>query len=191
MTPAPFPEPITADQLLAMPDDGNLYELVQGRLLRLPPSSWLSSVVATALGILAGGFVREHRLGLCGGEQGGIRLAWNPDTVRAPDFSFVRRERLPDGGIRPGYFDGAPDLVAEVLSPSDRYADVARKVQEYLDAGVRMIWVIDPDARSAVIYRPGHPPRIIGSDGALDGEEILPGFRLPLSELWEGLASPQ
>lgn len=188
MTSLPASRLITADELYSMPDDGKFYELVHGRLITVPPSSWLSSLVATTLATIVNVFVRQQNLGWCAGEQGGVKLASNPDFVRAPDLSFVRRERLPAEGVRAGYFDGPPDLAAEVLSPSDRYADVARKVQEYLDAGVRLVWVIDPAARSAVVYRPGRPPRIVSGDGALDGEDVLPGFSVPLAHLWEGLA---
>src|SRR5262249_20593850 len=118
MTSAPMPELMTAEQLMALPDDGNQYELDAGRLIVMPPSSVLSSMVASRLGARAGIFIDQHDLGYYAGEGGGWRLARNPDTVRAPDFCFVRKERA--GIIPPGYFPGTPDLVVEVLSPSDR-----------------------------------------------------------------------
>lgn len=182
MTASPVPEPITAEQLLAMPDDGNFYELDEGRLIFVPPSAFKSSQVAMLVGFLLLQFVRERNLGVVGGEQGGVVLRRGPDTVRAPDVSFIRRERMVDTGR--GYFSGAPDVAVEVLSPSDRYTAVARKVSQYLAAGVRLVWVIDPYARTAAIYRPGQEVEELSEDGVLDGEDVIPGFCLPLSEIW-------
>jgi Uma2 family endonuclease len=173
---------MTAEELLEMPDDGNFYELDEGRLIQMPPSAFRFSQVAYRLGSRIAVFVDQHGLGIYAGEQGGVRLRRNPDTVRAPDFSFVRRERAMDTGR--GYFPGAPDLVVEALSPSGRYTAVARKVAQYLAAGVRLVWVIDPEHRTAAVYRANGEVIELGEDGVLDGEDVLPGFTLPLSEIW-------
>lgn len=178
---------MTASQLAMLPDDGMMYELVQGRLVQMPPSSFLSSAVAVAIAVLLDGFVRPRRLGVVGGADGGVRLATNPDTVRAPDVSFVRRERLPGGRLVPGYFEGAPDLAVEVLSPSDRWPKVLTKVEEYLAAGVRLVWVIDPETRTAFVFRPGRSHVAVPEDGMLDGDDVLPGFTLSLARLWASL----
>jgi Uma2 family endonuclease len=133
---------------------------------------------------LIGNFVAEHRLGVVGGADFGILLARGPDTVRAPDVVFYRADRLPAGGIPSTYWELAPDLAVEVLSPSDRRGKVLKKVGEYLDAGTHLVWVVDPRRRTAVVYRPEGEPTILGADGILDGEDVLPGFRLALAEVW-------
>ncbi len=177
----------TAEEFLDRPGDGNMYELVEGKVVRVPPGFFASSVVAATLAGSIGAFVHTHRLGICGGEGGGVRTRSGPDTVRAPDFTFISKDRLPPGGIPPRWYPTAADLVGEILSPTDRFVNVVRKVQEYLAASVRLVWVIHPSERSAIVFRPIAEPRILGGDAALDGEDVLPGFSLALSELWEGL----
>ena len=175
---------MTAEDLLRLPDDGDQYELSQGRLIRMPPASYKSSLVAGNIYGLVWTFVRARNLGICAMADGGMRLASDPDTVRAPGVSFVRAERLPAGGIVPGYWDGAPDLAVDVLSPSNRFGNVQRTVQEYLDAGTRLVWVVDPEARNVTVYRPGGRWTFVGENGTLDGEDVLPGFTLTLMEIW-------
>lgn len=102
MADAPTAVLLTADDLLALPDDGNRYELVAGRLVCMPPASYRSGVVALNLGAVMTAFVRQHRLGVCSGADGGVQLREQPDTVRAPDISFIRGERLPPDGILDG-----------------------------------------------------------------------------------------
>jgi Uma2 family endonuclease len=84
-----------------------------------------------------------------------------------------------------GFFPGWRDFAIEVLSPSDRFAQTVRKVQQYLRAGTRLVWVLDPEARTVVTFRPGQEiPEIVGPDGTLSGDSVLPGFTLSLMELW-------
>ncbi len=188
MTASPAPGSVmTADELERLPDDGHMYELDEGRLVVLSPAAYWSGIVAAALGSVIGPFIRLHRLGTFAGPDGGLLLARAPDTVRAPDFSYVRRERLTGGVPRRGFFAGAPDFAIEVLSPTDRFAAVSRKVHQYLAAGTLLVWVVDPDARTVVIFRPGQVPRIVGEDGVLDGEDLLPGFSLDLAAFWAEL----
>ncbi len=144
------------------------------------------AVIAMRIAIRVGGFIEQHGLGICGGADFGFLLASDPDTVRVPDFGFVRTERVPAGGIpASGFWPGAPDLAVEVFSPSNRFTNVLEKVYEYLDAGTRLVWVIEPEARKAMVFRPGGaPPATVGEDGALDGEDVLPGFTLPLAQIW-------
>lgn len=184
MTKAPVAPLLTADDLLALPDDGSRYELVEGKLICMPPASYRSGVVALNLGSAITMYVRQHRLGICSGADGGVRLRAEPDTVRAPDISFIRTDRVPPEGLEAGYFPGAPDLAVEVLSPSDRYPEVQRKVQEYLDAGTPLVWVLDPESRSATVMRADGRSTYLGSDGLLDGEDILPGLRIALTDVW-------
>lgn len=184
MSDAPAARLVTAEELALLPDDGDRYELVEGRLIRMPPASFLSSVIAATILRILGTFVREHRLGICAGADGGVRLKPNPDTVRAPEVSFVRAERIPVSGLQSGYWPGAPDLAIDVLSQSDRYPEVQRKVQEYFDAGTWLVWVVDPESRTATVLHADVRSKFLGPEEVLDGEDVLSGFRLPLGEVW-------
>ena len=173
---------MTAEELMALPDDGNRYELEEGRLITMPPSGWKSSRLGVRFAVKLGGYIDAHGLGEYAGADGGIRLARNPDTVRAPDFTFVSNERVSDPGQ--GYYEGAPDLVVEVLSPSDRWATLRRKATRYIEAGVRLVWLVDPERRRAEVYRADGTMDRLTADGILDGEDVLPGYTLPLSKMW-------
>jgi Uma2 family endonuclease len=175
-------ELLTIEDLLRLPDDGQFHELDEGRLVCMPPAAFVSSQVALLLVIRLGSYVLQHGLGILAGADGGVVLGRNPDTVRAPDISFIRAERVVDTGR--GYFEGAPDLAVEVLSPSDRYSAVSRKVSQYLAAGTRLVWVVDPFNRTVAVYRPGREVIELPEDGTLDGEDVVPGFRLALTEIW-------
>jgi Uma2 family endonuclease len=113
----------------------------------------------------------------------GLLLGRDPDTVRAPDLAYYRENvRLEE--ISPGLAKRLPDLVMEVLSPSDRLGMVMRKVQQYLRAGIAMVWVVDGESRNVTVYRAGREPRVLEQNEVLDGEEVLPGFTCPVSELF-------
>lgn len=126
-------------------------------------------------------FVERQDLGRVFAQDTGFRIARDPDTVRAPDVAFVARDRLsriPDVG----YAELAPDWVAEILSPGDRPGEVLEKVGQWLSAGARLVWVLDPVAQRARVYRADGTVSTLGADDELDGEEVLPGFRCPLRD---------
>lgn len=181
---APSPRLLTAADLLQMPDDGNQYELVEGRLLCMGGTSTRPAAVAFNIGLEVGGFVKQHRLGLCGGADWGMLLTSKPDTVRVPDVAFVRADRIPPSGLPNGFWPGAPDLAVEVRSPSNRFPDILRKIADYLDAGTRLVWQIDPERRTAMAFREEGITAVAGADGVLDGEDVLPGFSLSLAQIW-------
>jgi Uma2 family endonuclease len=119
-------------------------------------------------------------------EGAGYVIHTNPDTVRAPDVGFLRRERLPVGDIPTDFFAGAPDLAVEVISPRDRLSDVLEKTKEYLAAGTQCVWVIHPRERTVTIYQHNTAsPVIIGESDILRGEPVIPGFRVPVSEIFQ------
>ena len=184
MTAVPLPRLMTADELMELPDDGTLYELSRGMLVCMSPSSYGPSRVAGRVIARAGTFIDEHELGDYGSAEGGFFLAANPDTVRAPDFWFVRAERVPPGDNPEGFYQGPPDLAVEVLSPSDRFHNVMLKVRDYLDAGTPLVWVLDPKSKVTAVFRSGQPVRFLDEDGVLDGEDVLPGFSLPLRDVF-------
>jgi Uma2 family endonuclease len=146
------------------------------------PAGLAHGVVAARLGEHVAAFVRLHALGLVVAAETGFTLARDPDTVRAPDVGFIRRDRVPDPLPR-GYAPMAPDLVVEVLSPDDRPGEVLAKVADWLRAGTSLIWVVDPIRRSARVYRADGTESFADGDAALDGEDVLRGFVLPLAAI--------
>ena len=173
---------MTAEELLRTRIPGKRTELVRGTLVVTePPGTW-HGIVSARLAIRIGQHVLAAHAGEVAGQDTGFRIESDPDTVRAPDVAFVSHERL--AGVSPhGYAAIAPDLAVEVLSPNDRPADVLTKVSDWLRAGVRLVWVIDPDRRIARVHRADGTIDVVREDGALDGEGVLPGFRCVLGEL--------
>lgn len=177
-------EPTTADSLLRMPDDGYRYELVGGELVRDSPAGGEHGLIAHRLGRLLGNWAQEQRAGVVLAAETGFKLRTDPDTVRAPDVSFVANERIPAEGVPRGFWEGAPDLAVEVLSPDDRMVDVLAKVRDYLDAGVRQVWIVAPQSETVTIYRSFREVRVLAEDDDLAGADPVDGFRCSLRELF-------
>ena len=175
---------MTANELFRLPDDGMRHELVRGELLtKAPPGGEHGELSATISASLVP-YVRSNRLGRVFVETGFL-LATDPDTVRSPDVSFVSRER-PEAATRiRGYIPGAPDLAVEVISPNDLYTEVAETVAEYLERGTRMVLVVNPQRPDVAVHRPGQPVRILTIDDVINGEDVVPGWSLPVRELFE------
>ena len=129
------------------------------------------------------GFVRSHKLGTVYVESGYI-LRRGPDTVRGPDISFLSRERAAAVRGRRGFAPFAPDMAVEIRSPSNTTAEIAAKTNEYLEAGTRLVWVVDPPSQTVRVHEPGRAPRAVPAEGVLHGGDVLPGFTLPLAELF-------
>ena len=174
--------PMTADELLRLRLPHNRAELVRGALVVREPAGYRHGRVAMNLAIRLGAYLERTPAGQLFAAETGFTLARGPDTVRAPDIAFVRRERLPDPEPA-GFPDLAPDLVVEVLSPDDRSGDVLAKVADWLSAGTRLVWVVDPGRRVARVYRVDGTEAIIAADEALDGQEVLPGFSCSLAAI--------
>jgi len=173
---------LTAEELERISIPGKVTELVRGRLIvREPPGTW-HGAVAAQLTCLLGTFVHHRGLGMVFSQDTGFKIGTNPDTVRAPDVAFVARERVWVIRMR-GYAQLAPDLLAEVLSPDDRPGEVLAKVADWLAAGTKIVWVVDPERRDARVYRQDGSLSVFGSDGSLDGEDVLPGFTCPLKDV--------
>jgi Uma2 family endonuclease len=176
---------LTAEEFAALPEplDGSRQELVKGVVIAMPPPSTYPGVCCNRIGRKIGNFADERNLGFVANNDSGVILERDPDTVRGPDVAFWSRERLPELPAQ-GYVGIAPDLVVEVLSPSDLFPRVLRKVQQYLQAGVRLIWIVVPDDRSVTIFRPGAPEVILGERDTLTGGDVLPGFTCLVGELF-------
>jgi Uma2 family endonuclease len=173
--------PATEQDLLNTPKDGRKYELVDGRILAMSPAGKPHGRVCVRLLLELGTFVRDRRLGEVYESSTGFRLEGG--NVRVPDVSFEAEGR--PAGDPGGFGDGAPDLAVEVLSPTDRPRQVMDRVGEYLQSGVRLVWVLDPERRSAVVYRSLAEVRKLGADEFLEGEDVVPGFRCRLADLFD------
>ena len=176
--------PVTAEELLRKPDDGLRYELVKGALRKMPPAGSEHGAIAFNVGRLLGNHVVERRLGQVYAAETGFKLASDPDTVRATDAAFVRKERVDQLGRIKGYFPGAPDLAVEVVSPSDTYRDVIDEVYDWIDAGVRMVLVVDPGCRVVTAYRSRRAVEVLTDEDVVDGGDVVPGWRMPVRDLF-------
>ncbi len=177
--PAPL---LTAAELLALPDDDYRYELVRGRLIRMPPPGSRHGRTVARVTIRLGYFIETQNLGTILNESG-YHLEWGPDTVRAPDVSFISAERLPPDQVPSGYPTLAPDLAVEVLSPSERPGARREKMQDYFAAGTRLVWEIDPAQRTITVYRSAHDRTTLAATDELTAVEVLPGFVCRVGEL--------
>lgn len=185
MTAAPRPGPpptapvVTAGQLAAL-GGGRRRELVDGVVTEVAPAGWGHGLVAATLLGRVFPVVATGRLGRVLAAETGFCLGRDPDTVRAPDLAFVRAGREPADPA--GYAELAPDLVAEVVSPSDSATSVTRKALAWLDAGVAVVWVVDPGSGSVTVYRPD--ALAVLRDGDTLTDPLLPGLALPVRDLW-------
>lgn len=175
---------ITAEEFARMPDppDGSQQELVRGAIITMPPPGERHGVCCMKISRRIGGFVEDNNLGTATCNDSGFITERDPDSVRGPDIAFWSREKLPE--VPEGYIDVAADLVVEVVSPSDRFTRVQRKVSEYLTKGVRLVWVVDPEDRSVAVYREGQKPKVLNENETLSGEDVLSGFTCRIADLF-------
>ena len=176
---------MTAAELLAMPKDDCRHELVKGELITMAPvGKHHGSVVSEVMPSIVA-FIKARDLGKAFTEVGFV-LSTDPDTVRAPDVSFVRKDRL-DIDRSPGYFPFEPDLAIEVVSPNDRYTEVDEKVAEYLAADTRLVVVIDPRRRTIIKHSARGEVTRLGEGDTLTLDDVIPGFELSVDEIFEWL----
>ncbi|MFN2570178.1 MAG: Uma2 family endonuclease [Gemmatimonadales bacterium] len=173
---------MTADDLRRANIPNKRTELVRGVLRVREPAGFLHGQVAMNLGAELRAHVKQTDAGVVLAAETGFKLATNPDTVRAPDVAFVAKGREPPRDAS-GFAALAPDLVVEVLSPDDRPGEVLAKVADWLSAGTRLVWVVDPLRRLTRVYRQDGSETIVGADGSLNGEDVVPGFVCPLATI--------
>jgi len=159
------------------------WELVDGELVEMAPSGRRATRVGVAIARHLGNHVVSRGLGEVSGADGGFVLFPGREVLRVPDAAFVRAERLVEAD-EDGFFRLAPDLAVEVISPTDRMAEVLAKVAMYLEAGVRLVWVADPISRTVTVYAADRSPTVLGEGDELDAGEVLPGFRVAIAELF-------
>jgi Uma2 family endonuclease len=173
----------TAEQLLQEAGRLGCCELVRGELLMMSPAGSRHGAVTLRIATCLANHVDAHRLGQVFAAETGFILARNPDTVRAPDVAFVDRSRL-ETGLPTGYFPGPPDLAVEVLSPDDRPAAVAAKTADWLAAGTRLVWVVDPATRSLAAHAADGTIARLTAPAAVPAGDVVPGFELNLERVF-------
>ncbi|MEP6835078.1 MAG: Uma2 family endonuclease [Gemmatimonas sp.] len=179
---------MTPDEFLVYPLSDVKAELVRGELRVSPPAGGPHGRAGTNLVVLLSVYVNSRKLGAVFADGVGYELAELPRTVRAPDASFVRAERLPQDGIGPGLLKLAPDLAVEVLSPSETAWSIEEKLHDYLACGTSLIWVLDPVRRTVMVVANDAPVHWLRETDALNGGNAVPGFACRVSELFDGVA---
>jgi len=194
---------LRAEEFAALPEVDAREELVRGDVVREPLPAFGHGVAAARVGAILDTWVHRPSPDPSAGPSSdpdsgqsgalspgrvvghcGFVLARDPDTVRGPDVAYVSSERLAAGVTDGPFFEGAPDLAVEILSPSNRPREIAEKIREYLEAGAGRVWVVDPERKTVTVHGPNRSPRTLGPDDVLDGEEVLPGFTAPVAELF-------
>ena len=176
---------LSAEELLRLSTSNACrYELVEGELYEMPPAGAEHGSIAMQIGTLLNAYVRRVESGRVFAAETGFILRRNPDTVRAPDASFVSNDHLPEGGLPRGFMELAPDLAVEVVSPNQTAREVEDKVRTWLEAGTSVVWVIDPANRSVAAHRAGVETITFFEQDALEEDELLPGFVCQVEDLF-------
>ena len=172
-------ELMTIEEFERLPDEADRLELVRGQVIREPPAGFEHGDIGFQVALCLGTFVRQHALGKVLAAETGFVLFDDPPTVRAPDVAFVARDRLPADPR--GFARLAPDLAVEIVSPSNTVPEIQEKVFDYLDAGTKLVWVVEPRGRTVTVYCSRDQIRILTGEQEIDGGEVLPGFRTRVS----------
>ncbi|OLP15723.1 hypothetical protein BST81_24700 [Leptolyngbya sp. 'hensonii'] len=178
----------TDEAFMALPEDGYRYEIVDGELIAVGNSGALHGYVCSTLMILLGGYIRTQKLGVVLDSSTAFKM--KSGNKRSPDIAFFSKERLQGITELPtGFLNGAPDLAVEVLSPGNTVEEIHDKLVEYFENETRLGWVIHPGEHYVLVYRSAEEPdRLLKSVDTLDGEEVIPGFKLPVTELFQKLS---
>ena len=175
----------TEADLLALPEDGYAHELVNGELVMSPKNDFYHGHICSRLLAALVHFNEPRRLGAILDSSTGFWMVNR--NCRAPDISFVSRARLQALGFKRStrsFFPGAPDLAVEILSPNNTRAEIDERLKDFFASGTRLVWVIDPESQLAEVCHSLTERRLVGSGGLLEGEELLPGFRYPIADLF-------
>lgn len=175
---------VTAEDLRELPARDDIrYELIDGELTEVPGATALHGLIAAMVYELIQSFARKHDLGLVFPDGTAYVLSRDPDQVRIPDVSFIAWDQVPTAGVPDRFWEGAPTLAVEVISSSDRAADIHRKMRDYLDAGTQVVWLLWPQQTSVTVCDSGGQCEL-DADDELDGGDVLPGFRARVGDLF-------
>lgn len=176
----------TEEALQSLPEDGFIHEVVDGELVMSPKNDFFHGRICMRLSAALHAFVVEHRLGAVLDSSTGF---WMKNrNCRAPDISFITRERLERLGFKPSerkFFPGAPDLAVEILSPNNTRAEIDARLRDFFSSGTQLVWIINPDTESVEVCRSIQARELIGSGGFLNGDQLLPGFKFPIGDLFK------
>ena len=175
---------LTADDLLRLSGEGLRGELILGVLCKTMPTGQEHGEIVVSLSAALWTFVNPRRLGRLTASDSGVWLERDPDTVREPDIAFFSAEKVPPGTRVTGYAEVVPDLVVEIASPSDSRREVHDKAHMWLNHGVRLVWVVQPETRTIDVYRSDEPIATLGDEDSLDGLDVLPGFSCEVSAVF-------
>ena len=176
---------ITAAELLRLYSEGVRGELIRGELYETMPSGQQHGEIAMQIGHLLLSFVRPRRLGRVMGSDAGVWLERDPDTVREPDVAFFAADKMPPGETVRGYAEAVPNLVVEIASPSNSAREVRNKARMWLSFGVRIVWVVYPDARAVELHTGDGGRRMLAESDTLDGGDVLPGFSCRVGDIFD------
>ena len=177
----------TEAEVQALPEDGFIHEIVDGELVMSPKNDFFHGDICTRLSAALLTFVRSGRLGAVLDSSTGFWM--NNRNCRAPDISFIRKERLQALGFKSNsqnFFPGAPDLAVEVLSPNNTRAEIDERLKDFFGSGTQIAWIINPDTECVEVCHAPDQRKLVGSGADLDGEHLLPGFRYPIADLFKG-----
>lgn len=177
------PALLTGEELFALGNIGRT-ELVQGKIVSMPPTGYPHGIIEGNIGRILGNFVRQHHLGRVLSGEVGIYTRRDPDTVRGADVAYISKERLSQGQSH-SYLDVAPELIVEVLSPGDSWTKVIEKLDEYITIGVQSVWIADPSRQEVFVYHSLTDVTRFTTDDTLFDESILPGLEVSVAEIFE------
>ena len=178
---------LTDEQFMSLPEDSNCYEYVDGELVIVANSGLEHGYLAVTLSCFLTIFVRNHKLGVTCDSSTAFKM--KTGNKRSPDLAFIAKERLQGLKRLPkGFFEGAPDLAVEIISPNNTFEEIHNKLVDYFENGTRLVWVILPDEECVLVYRKPKPSKLLQLEDGLDGEDVIPNFNLPLSELFQELS---
>jgi Uma2 family endonuclease len=175
---------LTADEF-AQDFADRRFELVRGIPVETPMPNMRHGLICSTVNRLMGNFVADQGLGRVMSNDSFVKVERDPDTLRGADVLFVSYERLPKGPVPDGVLDVIPELVVEVVSPSDLWTELLGKAEEYLAAGVNVVVILDPKTETASVYRPGVNQHVFRRADALSVPDVLPGFSVPVAKLFE------
>lgn len=186
VTTTPPPRVWTEAELEALPENGFIHEVVNGELVMSPKNNFQHESIFSRLFFPLEAFNREHRLGGVFGSNLGCWMSNR--NCRAPDISFLPKERLRRLGFTPStrkFLPGAPDLAVEILSPSNTRTEIDARLNDFFTSGTQIVWIINPDDKSVTVCHPPTDRKVLGPGATLDGEHLLPGFQLLIGDLFK------